>query len=173
MRAPPPKITFCARKCAVTKLSALLFRWCTRAVGSGAAGAAQAAPLFWPLTPFDYERAGGLHQQGTTRTLLRCTGNVELLCLSSKTRSRSIPGLRGRNPSHPFFSARTRSYVSESVDNRHAIAYISRRLIFRPPHPPCPSYGPVYCVVQLVQWESRQFIVLMAWHCNSLRISQI
>ena len=87
-----------------------------RAVGSGAAGAAWAAPLFWPLTSFDYERAGGLHQQGTTRTLLSCRGSVELLCLSSETRSRSVLGLRGRNQSHPFFSARTLSYVSESVD---------------------------------------------------------
>ena len=87
-----------------------------RTVGSGAAGAAWAAPLFWPLTPFDYERAGGLHQLGTKGTLLRCTGSVELLCLSSETRSRSVLGLRGRNQSHPFFSARTLSYVSESVD---------------------------------------------------------
>ena len=93
------------------------FRICVsdrlRAVGSGAAGAAWAAPLYWPFDflPFDYERAGGLHEQGTTRTLLSCTGSVELLCLPSETCSRSVPG------SHPFFSARTRrSYVSESVD---------------------------------------------------------
>ena len=87
-----------------------------RAIGSGAAGAAWAAPLFWPLTPFYYERAGGLNQRGTTRTLLRCTGSVELLRLSSETRSLSVPGLRERNRSHPFFSPRMRSYVSESVD---------------------------------------------------------
>ena len=36
-------------------------------------------PTFLPLTPFDYERAGGLHQQSTTRTLPRCIGSVELL----------------------------------------------------------------------------------------------
>ena len=35
------------------------------------------------------------------------------------------------------------------------------------------SFSMVYCVVQLVQWESRQFIVLMAWHCNSLHVSQV
>ena len=113
-------------------------------------------------------------QQGTTRTLLRCTGGVELLCLSSETRSRSVLGLRGRNQSHPFFSARTLSYVSESVDTLY-ISLVPRpspsekprpvRIIntygacargggrrpgyeatlynVRPPHPPCPSYGPV------------------------------
>ena len=59
-------------------------------------------PNFWPLTPFDYERDGGLYQRGTTRTLLRCTGNVELQCLFSETRSRSVSGTR-------FFIRRTLS----------------------------------------------------------------
>ena len=79
-----------------------------RAVGSGAAGAAWAAPLFWPLTPFDYECAGGLHQRGTTRTLLRCTGSVELLCLSSETRSRLVPAGYADETGHTPFSLRAR-----------------------------------------------------------------
>ena len=106
-------------------------------VGSGVAGAAL---LFWPLTPFDYELAGGLYQQGTTRTLLRCTGSVELLCLSSETCSRSFLGLCRRTRSHPFFSACMPSYKA-SQSTRYSVHF--RHLIFRPSHPPCPSYGPV------------------------------
>ena len=34
MRAPLPKITFCARKCAATKLSTILIRWFTVLCGS-------------------------------------------------------------------------------------------------------------------------------------------
>ena len=31
----------------------------------------------------------------------------------------------------------------------------------------------VFGVVQFVQWESKHFIVLMAWHCNSLRVCEV
>ena len=108
-----------------------------RAVRSGAAGAAWAAPLFWALTPFDYERAGGF-----TRTLLRCTGSVELLCLSSETSSRSISGLPDETRHTPF-CLRARGLTLA---------------IFRPPHPPCPSYGPV--VDRVMQGHGRQLLDL-------------
>ena len=35
------------------------------------------------------------------------------------------------------------------------------------------SFSMVYCAVQLDQWESRQFIVPMVWHCISLCVSQV
>ena len=90
-----------------------------RAVGSGAAGAALAAPLFWPLIPFDYEHAGGLHQQGTTRTLLRCTGSVELAVKHAADRSPGYADETGHTP----FSLRARGLTLASQSTRYSVHF--------------------------------------------------
>ena len=97
---------------------------------------------FWPLTPFDYERTGSL---GTTRTLLRCTGSVELLCLSSETSSRSVPAGYADKTGHTLFSRRTHGLTLASQSTRHSVHFT-----FRPPHPPYPSYGPENCNMMFI-----------------------
>ena len=143
-------------------------------VGSRAAGAAL---LFWPLTPFDYECTGGLHQQGTTRTLLRCTGSVELLCLSSETRGRSFLGLCRRTRSHPFFSACTWSYIA-SQSTRYSIHF--RCLIFRLPHPSVYiilyfsdiSYTEIQDDINcLFHWSQENLLLFNADKCKCMLIS--
>ena len=56
----------------------------------------------------------------------------------------------GRSPGyadvtgHTPFSLRARGLTLASQSTRYSVHF--RHLIFRPPHPPCPSYGPVHLV---------------------------
>ena len=117
-----------------------------RAVGSGAAGAAWAAPLFWPLANSLWLRTRcGLASTGYDAYVAALYRQCWTTVFVQWNPQPIGPWVYADEIGHAPFSLCARGPTLAGHSTRYSAHYrrLIERLIFQPPHPPCPSYGPV------------------------------